>query len=118
MDLSKTNEQAFEWLIERSLVGSTREEREAAGQTDVARQLRNLRQQIETLNGVVLSDSEWSRLMPKISNEQMTIQDKTEMIQGKSSQGDSPSVTKLYRESTGQKNKSRLTKTIQQTMSI
>ena len=38
MDLSKTNEQAFEWLIERSLVGSTREEREAAGQTDVARQ--------------------------------------------------------------------------------
>lgn len=38
MDLSKTNEQAFEWLIERALVGSTREEREAAGQTDVSRQ--------------------------------------------------------------------------------
>ena len=32
---SKTNEQAFEWLIERALVGSTKEEREAAGLTDV-----------------------------------------------------------------------------------
>ena len=38
MSICKTNEQAFEWLIERALVGSTREEREAAGQTDVARQ--------------------------------------------------------------------------------
>ena len=35
MEFSKTNEQAFEWLIERALVGTTREEREAAGQTDV-----------------------------------------------------------------------------------
>ena len=33
MTTSKTNEQAFEWLIERALVGSTKEEREAAGQT-------------------------------------------------------------------------------------
>ena len=32
---SKTNEQAFEALIERALVGSTREEREAVGMTDV-----------------------------------------------------------------------------------
>ena len=45
--------------------------------------LRNLRKQLELLNDVVLSDSEWKRLLPKISNEQMTIQDKTEMIQGK-----------------------------------
>ena len=45
--------------------------------------LRNLRQQLEALNGVSLSDSEWARLLPMISNEQMTIQDKTEMIQGK-----------------------------------
>ena len=37
----------------------------------------------DLLNDVVLSDSEWKRLLPKISNEQMTIQDKTEMIQGK-----------------------------------
>lgn len=35
MTLSKTNEQAFEWLIERALVGTTKEEREAAGLTDV-----------------------------------------------------------------------------------
>ena len=45
--------------------------------------LRNLRQQLELLNDVSLSDSEWSRLLPKISNDQMTIQDKTEMLQGK-----------------------------------
>ncbi len=32
---NKTNEQAFEALIERALVGSTREEREVAGQTNV-----------------------------------------------------------------------------------
>ena len=32
---SKTNEQAFEALIEKALVGSTHEERTANGQTDV-----------------------------------------------------------------------------------
>ncbi len=45
--------------------------------------LRNLREQLEALNGIKLSDSEWARLLPMISNEQMTIQDKTEMLQGK-----------------------------------
>ena len=45
--------------------------------------LRNLRQQLQLLNDITLSESEWKRLMPMISNEQMTIQDKTEMIQGK-----------------------------------
>lgn len=45
--------------------------------------LRNLREQLETLNEIQLSDSEWARLLPMISNEQMTILDKTEMIQGK-----------------------------------
>ena len=35
MNTSKTNEQAFEALIEKALVGSTHEERMAAGQTDV-----------------------------------------------------------------------------------
>ena len=45
--------------------------------------LRNLRRQLELLNDVTLSDPEWSRLLPMISNEQMTIQDKTEMLQGK-----------------------------------
>lgn len=32
---SDTQEQAFEWLIERNLVGSTREERKVSGLTDV-----------------------------------------------------------------------------------
>ncbi len=50
---------------------------------DEAGLLRNLRRQLELLNDVVLSDSEWARLLPMISNEQMTIEDKTEMIQGK-----------------------------------
>ena len=35
MTLSKTNEQAFEALIEKALVGSTFEERNTNGQTDV-----------------------------------------------------------------------------------
>jgi type I restriction enzyme R subunit len=43
----------------------------------------NLRMQLEKLNDVKFSDAEWNRLLPKITNEQMTIQDKTEMIQGK-----------------------------------
>ena len=45
--------------------------------------LSNLRLQLEKLNDVKLSDAEWKRLLPHISNEQMTIQDKTEVIQGK-----------------------------------
>ena len=43
MAISKTNEQAFEWLIERALVGTTKEERAEAGLTDVdAQQPRSL----------------------------------------------------------------------------
>ena len=38
MTFSKTNEQAFEELIERALMGTTREERKAAGLTDVEAQ--------------------------------------------------------------------------------
>ena len=38
MEFSKTNEQAFEALIERALIGTTREEREEAGLTDVEAQ--------------------------------------------------------------------------------
>ena len=45
--------------------------------------LKNLRKQLEILNNVVLSDSEWTRLLPMISNEQMGIKEKTEMLQGK-----------------------------------
>ena len=50
---------------------------------DEAGLLKNLRHQLELLNDVTLSDAEWARLLPMISNDQMTIQDKTEMIQGK-----------------------------------
>ena len=50
---------------------------------DEAGLLVNLRRQLELLNDVTLSETEWMRLLPMISNEQMTIQDKTEMIQGK-----------------------------------
>ena len=50
---------------------------------DEAGLLKNLRQQLELLNDVKLSDAEWKRLLPMISNEQMSILDKTEMIQGK-----------------------------------
>ena len=45
--------------------------------------LKNLRTQLEALNEVVLSATEWKRLLPMISNEQMSILDKTEMLQGK-----------------------------------
>ena len=45
--------------------------------------INNLRVQLEKLNDIKLSDSEWNRLLPMITNEQMTIQDKTELIQGK-----------------------------------
>ena len=50
---------------------------------DEADLLQNLRTQLEALNDISLSNSEWARLLPMISNEQMNIQDKTEMIQGK-----------------------------------
>lgn len=44
MNTSKTNEQAFEELIERALVGSTCEERQLSGQTDVDGQHPNVNQ--------------------------------------------------------------------------
>ncbi len=45
--------------------------------------LANLRRQMEILNDVTLSDSEWARLLPLISNDQMSIQDKTAILQDK-----------------------------------
>lgn len=45
--------------------------------------LMNLRRQLELLNDFAMSDSEWARLLPKITNEQMSILNKTEMLQGK-----------------------------------
>jgi len=44
MNISKTNEQAFEALIEKALVGSTHEERTANGQNDVDAQSPNAQQ--------------------------------------------------------------------------
>lgn len=44
MSLSQTNEQAFEALIEKALVGSTHEERTASGQNDVEAQSPNAQQ--------------------------------------------------------------------------
>ena len=44
MNTSKTNEQAFEALIEKALVGSTHEERTASGQNDVETQSPNAQQ--------------------------------------------------------------------------
>jgi len=44
MNLSQTNEQAFEALIEKALVGSTHEERTASGQNDVEAQSPNAQQ--------------------------------------------------------------------------
>lgn len=44
MVLSQTNEQAFEALIEKALVGSTHEERTASGQNDVEAQSPNVQQ--------------------------------------------------------------------------
>lgn len=45
--------------------------------------LANLRRQLEQLNDVTLTDSEWARLLPMISNDQMSIQDKTAILQDK-----------------------------------
>ena len=45
--------------------------------------LANLRRQLELLNDVTLTDSEWARLLPMISNDQMSIQDKTAILQDK-----------------------------------
>ena len=56
---------------------------EVANIHNEAELLLNLRYQLEALNEIMLSDNEWSRLLPMITNEQMTIQDKTEMLQGK-----------------------------------
>ena len=43
--------------------------------------LKNLRKQLEALNDISLSDTEWQRLKEMICNDQMTIEDKTNMIQ-------------------------------------
>lgn len=49
--------------------------------TTEAELLNNLRRQLEAFNGIVLSDSEWQRLKDMICNDQMSLEDKTQMIQ-------------------------------------
>ena len=59
-----------EAALEKSLIAQLKEqgyERVAIKNEDDL--LRNLRKQLELLNDVVLSDREWKRLLPKISNE-------------------------------------------------
>ena len=52
--------------------------------TSEAAMLENLRQQMERLNGLTLSDKEWKQLLHQhIASPQMTIEDKTERIQKK-----------------------------------
>ena len=74
------SEAALEAAFIKQLVGQGYEYVKVKDETGL---LQNLRRQLELLNDVSLSDSEWNRLLPMISNEQMTILDKTEMIQGK-----------------------------------
>lgn len=50
---------------------------------DEAGLIENLRKELETLNELKLTDAEWHRLLPLITNDQMTIQDKTAMLQDK-----------------------------------
>ncbi len=70
--------------LERALIKQLADQGyEYAKIKDEAALLENLRLQLQELNDIRLSDSEWARLLPMISNEQMTILDKTEMIQGK-----------------------------------
>ena len=70
--------------LERALIKQLADQGyEYAKIKDEAALLENLRRQLQVLNDITLSDSEWARLLPMISNEQMTILDKTEMLQGK-----------------------------------
>ena len=70
--------------LERALIKQLADQGyEYAKIKDEAALLENLRLQLQELNDIRLSDSEWARLLPMISNEQMTILDKTEMLQGK-----------------------------------
>ena len=73
-----------EAALERSLIAQLKGQGyEYVSVKDEAGLLRNLRRQLELLNDISLTDAEWARLLPQISNEQMTIADKTERIQGK-----------------------------------
>ena len=72
------SEQALEESFIAKLVSQGYERLRINSEADM---LQNLRLQLELLNEIKLSDSEWQRLKVMLLGEQMTIEDKTEIIQ-------------------------------------
>ena len=72
------SEQALEESFIAKLVSQGYERLRINSEADM---LKNLRLQLELLNEIKLSDSEWQRLKVMLLGEQMTIEDKTEIIQ-------------------------------------
>ena len=72
------SEQALEESFIAKLVSQGYERLHINSEADM---LNNLRLQLELLNEIKLSDSEWQRLRVMLLGEQMTIEDKTEIIQ-------------------------------------
>ena len=72
------SEQALEESFIAKLVSQGYERLHINSEADM---LNNLRLQLELLNDIKLSDSEWQRLKVMLLGEQMTIEDKTEIIQ-------------------------------------
>ena len=72
------SEQALEESFIAKLVSQGYERLHINSEADM---LKNLRLQLELLNEIKLSDSEWQRLKVMLLGEQMTIEDKTEIIQ-------------------------------------
>ena len=72
------SEAALEESFIQKLVSQGYERLHINNETDL---LANLRLQLETLNEVKLSDGEWQRLKVMLLGEQMSIEDKTEIIQ-------------------------------------
>ena len=72
------SEQALEESFIAKLVSQGYERLYINSEADM---LNNLRLQLELLNEIKLSDSEWQRLKVMLLGEQMTIEDKTEIIQ-------------------------------------
>ena len=72
------SEQALEESLIAKLVSIGYERLHITSESDL---LLNLRRQLEALNELTLSDSEWQRLKVMLLGEQLSIEDKTEIIQ-------------------------------------
>ncbi len=72
------SEQALEESLIAKLVSIGYERLHITSEADL---LLNLRRQLEALNELTLSDSEWQRLKAMLLGEQLSIEDKTEIIQ-------------------------------------